>query len=219
MNIASRALAAIAVCIALFGFGGAASAQTIAQAGTNIELGIDDGQSVMGQTVLPLANRLDSFTFNVRRSTATLGLIPVVYEFTASGQPLPGAPLWTGAPVAITSLVSIPVVFTTGGLILDPTKHYALVVRQQFAGQEGGFNLNTVGAYADGGRLIGTPAAVTGCIPCAPVGADAQFSAAFTAIATAVPTLSEWAMIGLGLMLATAAALTLQRRQAVRVHA
>ena len=219
MKIASRALAAIAVCMALFGFGGAVSAQTITQAGTNLELGIDDGQSVMGQSVLPPANRLNSFTFNVRRTTATLGLIPVVYEYTASGQPIPGAPLWTGAPVAITSLVSAPVTFITGGLTLDPTKRYALVVRQQFAGQEGGFNMNSVGAYADGGSLFGTPAAVLGCIPCAPVGSDAQFSAVFAPAVTAVPTLSEWAMIGLGLMLASGAALTLQRRQAVRVRA
>jgi|GEM_PF-3550165 len=219
MKIASRALAAIAVCIALFGFEGAATAQTITQAGTDFEFGIDDAQSVVGQSVLPPANRLNSFTFNVRRTTATLGLIPIVYEYTASGQPLPGAPLWTGAPVAITSLVSAPVTFTTGGLTLDPTKHYALVVRQQLAGQEGGFSLNSAGAYADGGSLIGTPAAVSGCFACAPVGVDAQFSAVFVAAATAVPTLSEWAMIGLGLMLATGAALTLQRRQAIRVRA
>lgn len=203
---------ATALAAALLAFGNPAGAQTIGEAASTNVFPVQQGfQTVIGQSVSPPAAILNSYTLYVWRTTATLSVVPFVYEWTGDPQTnyTPNI-VWTGAPVSITSTTSAPVVIPTGGITLDPSKIYVLAVRLQSPGVEAGsYAQNNAGGYAPGSRIFGDPPSVQG----GGVGlSDLRFSASFSAPAP-VPTLSEWAMILLGLTLAGVAALHLQRRQ------
>lgn len=186
-----------------------AAAQTIGEPSSTFNYPIQDGlQTVFGQAVAPPAGRLDSYTLYVSRSSATLSLIPFVYEWTGDPQAFPVAPIWTGAPVPVTSTVIAPITFNTGGLILDPTKIYVLAARPEIITQTGAYAQNDAGTYAPASRVYGDNTTLNGGGVSV---RDLQFSATFSAVST-VPTAGEWTMILLGLAIAGFAVVLLQRR-------
>ncbi|WP_428152212.1 IPTL-CTERM sorting domain-containing protein [Brevundimonas sp.] len=194
-------------------FGGStASAQTIGDSAYNATFPLQTGiQSVIGQSVSPPSGRLDSYTLYLRRNTATLSVIPFVYEWTGDPQPYPTTVVWTGAPVSVTATAITPVTFTTGGVVLDPAKIYVLAVRLANPAETGTYGQNEAGTYAPGSRVFGNTTTLNGGGVSV---RDLPFSATFTPTVPApVPTLSEWAMILLGLTLAGAAVLIVQQRR------
>lgn len=198
----------LALTALLFG-GSAAAAQTIGDPAYGATFALATAsQSVIGQSVSPPSARLDSYTLYLRRTTATLSVVPFVYEWTSDPQAYPTTVVWTGAPVAVTATAISPVVFDTGGVVLDTSKIYVLAVRLANPAESGFYGQNEAGTYGPGSRVFGNTTTLNGGGVSV---RDLPFSATFAPFA--VPTLTEWAMILLGLMLAGASVAIIQRRR------
>jgi len=212
-----RSLVAALSALFLMLSAGAAAAQTV---GTTSDPGsginVADGQIIVGQRIVaPSAGlQLQSYRLSIARDTATFSVTPVVYEVTSGGAtgngPLTVSLLWTGSPTSIPN-TGAPVDYTftlPTTLALDPAKVYAVAVRQSNAGEQGGVSYATTASYAPGQGLYRDSGFVFQGFA-----ADLGFQATFAPVIVPVPTLSEWAMIGLGLLLAAGAALMIQRRR------
>lgn len=190
------------------------AAQTIiGSSATGDVAALNDSYPMPGEVVRSLGGvgPLTQYSFWMRTGSASLTVTPVIYEWDNLA-PV-GPPLWTGAPVTITSASFVETVFPAN-VHLDPTKTYWLAVAQTNPGEFGGLDAGTANndpngyyayrrtATADWGRTLS---------------GELHFSAVFAdpIVPPGVPTLGEWAMILLALMLAGGAALHLHRRHAV----
>ena len=195
---------------------GAVSAQTVGTATGGGSSVIADGQQFVGQRIVaPSAGlQLQSFTLPLSRTTATFSVLPRVYEVTAGGPTSIGAltvsTVWTGAATSVTNTGVAQDYTFTPGITLDPAKVYMIAGVQATPGESGSFYFAAADtyvpgnfAYQDGGGIVRGG------------GLDMGFSATFAPAPVMVPTLSEWAMIGFGLLLAGGAVLMIQRRRFV----
>lgn len=200
-------LLAIAAALMLATTAAPASAQTISSNATGQAMLINDTIDMAGQIITPpTAQPLLSYTLDLNRDSPTLSVTPVIYEWSPVGPTIVGAPVWTGAPVSVVSTTPVPHTFTPN-VALDPTRQYLLAVRQTSAGEAGELLIGTANNVAGhvGWRhsSIWTQNSMM----------EANFSATFgTPAPAAVPTLSEWAMILFGVVLAGTGALYLNRR-------
>ncbi len=199
---------ALAAC-ALTAFAAApAMAQTISQTTRTSSFGFDNSQARFAQIVTAPNTRLT--TFSVEIDGAGPGTVtPQV--FASTGGNLTGAALYTGTPFTPTPGAAT-YTFTTGGVPVTSGSQYALVFTA--TGTVGGFPFAS-GDVLPGSDLRFAASSTATTLVSASPGADAKFSVTFDAAPppATVPTLSEWAMIGLGLSLAGGAVLMIQRRR------
>ena len=206
MRIAAKTLAlALMTWIALTAFPAAAQTVGVPSGGGVASLGIDDGTPRVGTTVRALNTRLTQFDLSLRATTASLTLRPAVYPVAAGV--IGASPVWTGPDVVVSSSGFASYSFNPD-LMVTTGSDYVLVVEQVVPGQVGEIEWVFADSYADGVPVFyetSTSSWVENSFP------DAVFSATFAA--TPVPTLTTWAMILLGLMLAGGAAVQIQRRR------
>lgn len=186
-------LAAAAIAFSLVA-GSAATAQTVSNNPAVADQGLvmESVSPAWGQALTPVNSRLDTYTVYLSGPGEIIGK---VYEW--NGTSIVGGPLWTGAPVAVGSGSSVPHVFSPG-LTVDPAKTYLLVAEKTVASSNFQIDIDVGNGFAGGDLAQGDRTTFT-----ASPGLDLRFSATFSAAAPAtVPTMGEWAMILLGLMLA-----------------
>lgn len=158
-----------------------------------------------GQVITPPnSNKLETFSFWIASGNSTKTVEPLIFEW--DGGPDVSSPIWTGPATLVPSSTHTQIDFSPG-IALDPAKQYALAV----------YN-NTTGSmsmlYSNTDPLPGSFAVQRTDSWSEFLLADTKFTATFAAPPTPIPTLSEWAMILLGVALAGGAALTIQRRRA-----
>ncbi len=209
--------ACIAMALAAIMGGGSAVAQTIGTTtNPSVTYPVRESQPLFGQRIVaPGANlSLESFRFVVL-NTSSLSVIPAIFEVTSGGAngltgiTLSPAPIWTGPATPITnSALPSDYTFTPPTPIaLEPAKVYAITVRRAIGGEMGDV-YTASDNYPAGNAII-----LLSDLSIAALPNDLAFSATFVPTPASVPTLSEWAMILLGVMLAGGAALTLHRRR------
>lgn len=149
---------------------------------TSASLSLGDNSAAQGTTFVL---ELRTYTGGILGATA----LAVSAPFSTTVSPFAGGQVFTLAPV--------------GGLSVTPLATYAIIARNT-AGQ-GTFvpMINATGVYA-GGQVISSAGT-------AQPTRDAFFQVNFGSVAV-IPTLSEWAMILLGLTLAAGAVVSIQRR-------
>jgi hypothetical protein len=188
-----------------------AAAQTISSNTSGTIVILSNVNKVAGQTVTPPSSGpLQNYTLYILRTTATLSVTPIIYEWDPLSSTGVGPPLWTGASVAVTTGTGggyLPYTFSPN-IALNPSKQYVLGVMQTVPGESGylevGFANNVPGNSVWRNDPTWSQNSAV----------EAHFSATFAPPAP-VPTLPEWAMILFGLILAGGAALHLQRRRAL----
>ena len=185
------------------------SAQTVGvpSAGGIASLGIDDTAPRVGTTVTSPNTKLSAFSLSLGASTSKLTVRPQVYAVT--GGVVGETPIWTGPTVDVTPGVYASYTFSPN-LTVTSGATYALAIEKTVAGETGSIEWVLGDNYAGGVPIFYDPA-TTNWIDNPSF--DAVFSATFVAAAAPVPTMSEWAIIILGTMLAGGAALYIQRRK------
>lgn len=204
-------------CLAMV-VSGPAYAQTISSSLKNTAYGFASSQSqARFAEVLTAPNtRLKTFTVGVDYNGNNGTFVAQVFAWngTRSGGSLTGAPLYTSAPTSVVNGTS-DYAFTppAGGVALTAGQAYALVLTA--TGNPGNFPAG--GPDTDASTYLMFAESASGTTLGDVGNVDAVFSATFDAapapVATPVPTLSEWAMILLGAIIAGGAALYIQRRQ------
>lgn len=186
-------------------------AQTVGvpSAGGIASVGIDDSTPRVGTTVSSLNTKLSTFSLSLEASTSKLTVRPQVYAVT--GGIVGITPIWTGPTVDVTPGAYASYTFAPNLTVTSGTT-YALAVEKTVAGETGSIEWVFSDDYAGGVPIFYDPA-TTRWIDNPSV--DAVFSATFVSAAAPVPTMSEWAMILFGIVLAGAAALYLQRRRMI----
>lgn len=211
-----RSLVAAVVGLLMLLSASAAVAQTVGTTTNGFFNGIADSQAFVGQRIVaPTPGlKLQSFRLSLERTSGTFSVTPEIYEVTAgaatgNGALTLGAPLWTGVATPVAGGGVADYTFTPGPTIaLDPARIYVVGVRQTTAGESG--NVYSGTAYAPGdGIYENAVLAFVGTTN------DLGFQATFAPLVAPVPTLSEWAMMGLGLLLAAGAVLAIQRRRVI----
>lgn len=211
-----RLCAAVCACIAsaVVGFAALAPSQASAQTTTVSVTGPDTSFSnvthgnIVGQIVTVPAGvtTLNSFSLRASGGAAPSTVRPAIYVWNGVdvGAQLfgAGAPSQVVAPV-INQTLTFPV-----GLAVSPGQQIVIAAPVQNAGEVYDIFLVMTDPYAGGSRVVKVGAAQAAILPTQ----DYVFSAVFQN-AVPVPTMSEWAMILLGVMLAGGAALTIQRRR------
>ncbi len=184
-------------------------AQTVSvpSAGGIASVEIDDSAPRAGTTVSSPNTKLSAFSLSLVASTSKLTVRPQVYAVV--GGVVGGSPIWTGPTVDVTPGAYASYTFSPD-LTVTSGETYALVVEKTVAGEEGSLEWVFSDEYA-GGVPIFYSAMTTSWIGNSSL--DAVFSATFLSAAAPVPTMSEWAMIILGTMMAGGAALYIQRRR------
>lgn len=189
----------------------AAAQATIGSNATGDEAALSDSFPMPGQVVRApgWVGPLTQYSFWIRTGSASLTVTPVIYEWD-NLTPV-GAPIWTGGPVTVTSSTFVETVFPTS-VVLDPSKTYWLAVAQTNPGEFGWVQGGSVNDYADGYYTFRRAATFDWGRS---LGAELRFSGLFVdpVLPPGIPTLSQWASILLGLMLAGGAALHLNRRR------
>jgi hypothetical protein len=216
-----RSLLVGAMSVAALALAAGAQAQTIGSDLGGNNQGLIESSPIVGQTIVPPAAEMESYTFYFRQFFGgALSVIPEVHEVAPGPGPgqmqRVGAALFTGAPFSIVNAEDVytPYTIATLGLILDPNKTYLLSVRQTDPSQIGLIEFGEGGPYTDGEKLNGPDP-----FPSGQDDTDLRFSAVFSAVEeplpTAVPTMSEWAMILMAMGLAGGATLVMQRRRMI----
>ena len=207
-QLGTLAQATLLAIVLTAGLPAGAFAQTVSSNPTANTVTLSDNTLIAGEVVTPVNERLTSYTFQLRRVTPTASVVPEVYEW--NGSAVVGGPIWSGSAIAVENTVYEPFTFSPG-IAVDQTKQYLLAVRQGNAGNTAyllaGYVDNHPG-YAAGYRLSPGPGWLL-----TPT-AELNFSALFEPT-PAIPTMTEWAMILLGLMLAGGATVIIQRRRTV----
>lgn len=203
-------IAGIAAAFILFCMGASAEAQTISLAPSSSHYTLSHLTPQAGQIFSPLNDRV-SFSFLVSSPDA---------EFTNSIHELvdgkPGPSLWTGPPRTAGSVPYEYVPFIVAPPIdLDQGKKYILLFNKVDASEGSQLFMirHSDAAYDDGGVLIyEIPDGPSWVLqPDENYAMEATFSP--SPLPATIPTLSEWAMILLGVALAGGAALVIQRRR------
>lgn len=184
-------------------------AQTVSvpSAGGIASVEIDDSAPRAGTTVSSPNTKLSAFSLSLVASTSKLTVRPQVYA--VAGGVVGGSPIWTGPTVDVTPGAYASYTFSPD-LTVNSGETYALVVEKTVAGEEGSLEWVVPDEYA-GGVPIFYSTTTTSWIDNSFF--DAVFSVTFVSAAAPVPTMSEWAMIILGTMMAGGAALYIQRRR------
>lgn len=171
----------------------------------NSNVFLDNINLARGETLTPPnAGPLTDLSVWAARLGTDLEFQPFIYEW--DGAAPVGAAVWTG-PVTLVNTVAYTEQAFTPNVTLDPLKTYVIVFRH--VSGDGGLSAATVNNHA--GNLVFSNDGVTWT---SNVTAELQFRATFAPLApAAVPTMTEWAMILMGLILAGGAVLTLQRRR------
>ena len=184
-------------------------AQTVVvpSAGGIASLGIDDSTPRVGTTVTSPNTKLSAFSLSLGASTSKLTVRPQVYAVT--GGVVGGTPIWTGPTVDVTPGVYASYTFSPN-LTVTSGATYALAIEKTVAGETGSIEWVLGDNYAGGVPIFYDPA-TTNWIDNPSF--DAVFSATFVTAPAPVPTMSEWAMILMGVILAGSAALYIQRRK------
>jgi hypothetical protein len=203
-----RGLGALLVAWALL-LPAASLAQTVGAPsdGGFVTLDIDDSAPRAGTTVLAPNTSLSEFSLSLLATTSALTVQPKVYP-VVSGV-IAANPIWTGPAVTVTSNSFAAYTFSPG-IAVTAGATYALVVEKTVAGETGQIEWLLSDAYADGVPVYYSSVSSTWTDN---PSVDAVFSATFVSAAPTVPTLSEWALIVLGVALAGSAALYVQRRR------
>lgn len=198
-------MAALAACIVLASAQAAAAQVTIGSGATGGAVTLRADYPTMGERITPPnADPLARFSFWIAYDSAPFDLRPIIYEWDGASA---AATVWTGPVTTITSATLTETVFTPN-IALDPAKEYLLAVERMSAG-EGllDFGLDN---FDPAGELV----VFNGTTWSRQTTSELHYSATFGAPAP-VPTLSQWAMILLGVTLAGGASLFLQRRLSV----
>lgn len=184
-------------------------AQTVGvpSAGGIASLGIDDSTPRVGTTVSSPNTKLSAFSLSLEASTSKLTVRPQVYAVT--GGVVGVTPIWTGPTVDVTPGAYASYTFSPN-LTVTSGATYALAIEKTISGETGSIEWVFSDDYAGGVPIFYDPATTTWIDN---PSLDAVFSATFVSAAAAIPTMSEWAMIILGTMLAGGAALYIQRRK------
>lgn len=149
---------------------------------------------------------IHSYSLWIINSSPTLSVKPVIYEWT--GPNTLGPVVWSGPITTITEAAYTEFSFSPN-IQLDPAKTYLLSIQNVVSGESGRISGNIVdnvpGHYFYWNGTMWTED-VTG---------ELHFTATFgvAPVPAPIPTLSEWAMILLGVGLAGGAALMIHRRR------
>lgn len=186
---------------------GVASAQTVTeqQLTQNGSMGISDGFETRGQAlIVPAgATRLQQFTLGLNGS-----ITPVVRAYDNATSTL-GPVLYTGAPLTNSPFGDVTTVIPAGGIAVTPGSYIFIGATQNAPGLAGGASFRNTNVYASG-FVVDSRNGTTAKIPAF----DAYFTAVFErAQVVAIPTMTEWAMILFGTILAGGAAVYIQRRR------
>lgn len=207
-----RGLLAALAALVLFSIAPVATAQvTIGSNASGAFGSIDSGVNVMAQVITPpKSDQIVEYSFWARKpdTGAPLDLEPVIYEWNGTTS---GAEIWSGPTFNVTSASYLQVTFFPN-IALDHSKQYLISVRavsnSTAYSERINFEMGSNGNYQDGYlAYIYNGSWSTGA------GSDLHFSATFRSAPAAVPTMTEWAMILLGLILASGAAVIIQRRR------
>ncbi|MGO4408516.1 MULTISPECIES: IPTL-CTERM sorting domain-containing protein [unclassified Brevundimonas] len=211
-----RFRAAVGACIAsaVIGLAVLAPGYASAQTTTVSVSGPDASQSgvgygnIVGQIVTVPAGvtTLNSFSLRAAGGATPSTVRPAIYVWDGAdvGAQLFGA----AAPSQVVAPFAYQTLTFAVGLAVSPGQQIVIAAPVENAGEVYNLVLVTTDSYAGGSRVVKLGAAPASPNPTQ----DYVFSAVFQN-ATPVPTMSEWALILLGVMLAGGAALTIQRRR------
>lgn len=217
--------AALALATALFA--GQAAAQNIdttaAASGSFGIFGVPN-TATYGQTItIPAGStQLTSFGFEMQNVPSTVVFRGEVYLWDDANNRATGPALYESAPRSTTGATPQLITFSPpGGVTVTPGQKYVIFATtsrdQAGASGQGNWKSSSSNPYA-GGDLVfinnGTNTAAWASTNWPVItGQDFGFVANFNAAPAPVPTLSEWAMILFGLVLAGGAAAMVQRRR------
>lgn len=186
---------------------GTASAQTVTeQQLSSIGAGvIDDIVETRGEALIVPAGvtRLQQFTLR-----ASGDVTPVVRGYNNATSTI-GAVLHTGAPLVGATLGDVTTIIPAGGLAVTPGSFIFIGVTQNAPGSSGLMTTTTPDNYSNG--LMAT---IQGGVSKTTPTYDVYFVAVFgPEPVVAVPTMTEWALLLMGLMLAGGACLYIHHRR------
>lgn len=186
---------------------GTASAQTVTeqQLLSHVSGTIEDALETHGQVLIVPAGvtRLQQFTLRVSGDVT-----PVVRGYNNATSTI-GAVLHTGAPLDGAPLGDVTTIIPAGGLAVTPGSYIFIGATQNAPGATGIISATTPDGYSNG-FLAGIHGGVSTTKPTF----DAYFVAVFgPEPVVAVPTMTEWTLLLMGLMLAGGACLYIHRRR------
>lgn len=189
---------------------GPAAAQTISSNVDNGAYSFNTGQARFAQVLTAPNDRLTTFAVTIEGFGGGGTFVAQVYAW--NGTALTGSPIYTSAPITPANGKN-PYTFTppAGGAVVTPGQSYALVFTA--TGNTGNIPYGSSNPEPSSQLWFASSASAT---TLSSLNAnDAVFSATFAAAppTATVPTLSEWAMIMFGVILAGSAALYIQRRR------